>query len=117
MNQRRQIRRYLAGKLVVLKVEDFEFFTVNNFMWKWVTNPVVGNGELFQLRQLPNCRRQRPIKHLGIKYKPGDFKDISVVVGESSLAENAGGAARISGGEPLTGDAQVFEKCGKSFGV
>ncbi|KAK8560107.1 hypothetical protein V6N13_061288 [Hibiscus sabdariffa] len=105
----------LPAKHVVPKVKDFELFTVNDLRWELVADTVVRNGEIFELRELPDCRRQRPIKRLGFEYKLGDFKNVGVAFGESSLAENSDGAAGIGGGEPLTGDTHVLENSGKSL--
>lgn len=103
-----------------------EFLTLNDFRWDLVGNIVVRNRELSELRKIPDCRRQKPIKPSGLEQKPGDFKNIRVVfvvVGEPCFTENTSSFTRIgSEKEPLitgtgTDDAQVFENGGKSFQV
>ncbi|BBH03733.1 Leucine-rich repeat protein kinase family protein [Prunus dulcis] len=79
-NELGQLGWNFPGELVVSEVENLKFPAVNDLRRDLVNKAVVCKSDLFELGEPPNCRRQKPVKPLGLKDQPGDFEDVSVVV-------------------------------------
>lgn len=62
----------MAGETVVLEVENLKFFAVNYLLVKLVNKLVVGEGQLTELGELADNRREKPAKLLRVISETGD---------------------------------------------
>lgn len=98
----------MAGETVVLEVENLKFFAVNYLLGKLVNKLVVGEGQLTELRELADNRREKTAELLSVVSETGDPQGRGEVTGHPSLASNCRGVAGVPDERRvLTADAQV----------